>query len=174
MRQIFFLIPLLLLGISCFAQDDDEESPTKFCNEEIDKKAMGFYVKGIDKKKYKKPERLEFLTKSLQIEPDFAEANLMLGLEIIVRLKLEEAPFAPAVPFFLRAIAVCPQIHSEPYYYIGFHYYEIAKNDSAKYYLQKFLEFPINIYNCDMSSLSKGDAHFYSFFSLVIYMIRHY
>jgi hypothetical protein len=47
-------------------------------------------------------------------------------------------------------------------------------NGKKLWFLQKLLEFPINIYNCDVSSLGKGDAHFYSFFSLVIYMIRHY
>ena len=140
MRKLI-LIPLFCLSFSLAAQDDDEKGSSRLCSDNIDKKAMSLYEKGRDKKKYKKPERLEYLMKALEIEPDFAEANLALGLEIIVRMKLENASFAPAVPYFLKAIASCPQVHSEPYYYIGFDYYEKEKNDSAKKYLQKFLDF---------------------------------
>lgn len=140
MRKLLF-IPLLFISFSIFAQDDEENAPTKFCNDNLDKKALGLYEKGIDKKKYKKPERLGFLMKALEIEPDFAEANLTMGLELIVRLKLENASFAPAVPYFLKAIAACPEIHSEPYYYIGFDYYEKEKDDSAQKYLKKFVDF---------------------------------
>ncbi len=141
MPKLLFLTPLLALGLSCYPQDDDDKGPAKLCNEILDKKALSYYEKGRDKKKYKKPERLEFLMKALQLEPEFAEANLALGLEIVVRVKLENSSFAPAVPFFLRAIQACPQIHSEPYYYIGFDYYERGMNDSAVYYLKKFIDF---------------------------------
>ena len=102
-----------------FAQDEDETT-SKFCVEIDNKKALRLYEKAIDKKKYKKPERLAFLRECLELEPDFAEANLAMSREIIVHCKLENKPFAPAVPFLLKAIAVCPKIHSEPYYYIGF------------------------------------------------------
>lgn len=140
MRKLF-IIPLLYLSLSITAQDDEDKAPSKFCSDAIDKKAMSLYEKGTDKKKYKKPERLEYLMKALEIEPDFAEANLALAFEIIVRMKLENASFAPAVPYLLKSIASCPQIHSEPYYYIGFDYYEKEKNDSAKKYLKKFMDF---------------------------------
>src|SRR6218665_1198134 len=141
MRKALFLTPLLAGSLCFFGQDDDDKGPSKLCSDNLDKKALSLYEKGRDKKKYKKPERLEYLMKALEIEPDFAEANLAVGLEIVVRLKLENASFSPAVPFFLKAIASCPQIHSEPYYYIGFDYYEKAKNDSAAKYLKKFVAF---------------------------------
>ena len=141
MRKLLLFLPLLALTASLYGQEDDEKTPSKLCNEGIDKKALSFYEKGRDKKKYKKPERLDFLMKALQIEPDFAEANLTLAFEMVVRIKLEEAAFAPTVPFFMRAIASCPQIHSEPYYYIGFSYYEREMNDSTLKYLQKFIAF---------------------------------
>jgi outer membrane protein OmpA-like peptidoglycan-associated protein len=140
MRKILLVIPFIVFGLSAVAQEDEDDLP-KFCKEDLDKKAISLYEKGRNKKKYKKPERLQFLMKALQLEPDFAEANLAIGLEIVVRMKLENASFAPAVPFFIRAIQACPQVHSEPYYYIGFDYYEKEKNDSAAYYLQKFVDF---------------------------------
>jgi outer membrane protein OmpA-like peptidoglycan-associated protein len=141
MRKILFLIPLLAGSLCFFGQDDEEKGPAKLCSDAIDKKALSLYEKGRDKKKYKKPERLEFLMKALEIEPDFAEANLAVALEIIVRIKLENGSFTPAIPFLLKAIASCPQIHSEPYYYIGYDYYEQGKNDSAVKYLKKFVAF---------------------------------
>src|SRR5205085_582689 len=97
--------------------------------------------KGTDKKKYKKPERLEFLMNALKLEPEFAEANLAMGLELAARSKLENKAFTQTVPFFYKAIASCPKVHSEPYYYLGFDYYERQMNDSAVKYLQKFLDF---------------------------------
>lgn len=136
------LLPLLFafLFITSSAQDD-ENTPKKLCNEDLNKKAISYYEKACDKKKYKKPERIEFLSKALELEPDFAEAHLRLGLEMVVRLKLDEKPFTPAVPAFLAAIKSCPQVHSEPYYYIGYDYYEQTKNDSAIKYLEKFIAF---------------------------------
>ena len=136
-----FLLPFLLLfSISFFAQEEEEGS-SKFCVEIDNKKALKLYEKAIDKKKYKKPERLGFLRECLAEEPDFAEANLAMAREIVVHSKLENKSFAAAVPFFYKAIAACPKIHSEPYYYIGFNYYEEMKNDSAIKYLQYFLKF---------------------------------
>ena len=131
----------MFYSVSFFAQYDEEETTTKFCVEIDSKKALKLYEKAIDKKKYKKPERLGFLRECLEEEPDFAEANLAMAREIVVHSKLENQSFAAAIPFFYKAIAVCPQIHSEPYYYIGFNYYEEIKNDSAIKYLQLFLKF---------------------------------
>jgi outer membrane protein OmpA-like peptidoglycan-associated protein/tetratricopeptide (TPR) repeat protein len=138
-KQII-LFSFLLCTTQFFAQDEDE-STSKFCVEIDNKKALKLYEKAIDKKKYKKPERLAFLRECLAEEPDFAEANLAMAREIIVHCKLEDKSFAAAVPFLLKAIAVCPKIHSEPYYYIGYNFYEETKNDSAIKYLQQFLKF---------------------------------
>lgn len=138
MKKILFVF-IIFCSVKAFSQED-EGGENKLCNE-VSKDALKLYEKGIDKKKYKKPERLDFLRKCLQEEPDFAEANLAMGLEIIVHCKLENKAFTPAVPYFLKAIASCPKVHSEPYYYIGFDYYEMGKNDSAVKYLDKFVKF---------------------------------
>lgn len=140
MKNFLFLLSFICFSFLLAAQEEDEKSG-KLCNEDLVKKALQFYEKGCDKKKYKKPERLDFLSKAIAIEPDFAEANLKMGLEIVVRQKLGNQPFTPAVPYFLKAIRSCPQVHSEPYYYIGFDYYELQNNDSAIKYLEKFIAF---------------------------------
>lgn len=140
MLKQFLLISILISSVQLFSQEE-EEGQSKFCVEIDNKKALKLYEKAIDKKKYKKPERLAFLRECLAEEPDFAEANMAMAREIVVHCKLENKPFAPAIPYFLKAISVCPQIHSEPYYYIGFNYYEETKNDSAVKYLQLFTKF---------------------------------
>lgn len=139
MKHILFSF-FLLYSFSFVAQEE-EESASKFCVEIDNKKALKLYEKAIDKKKYKKPERLTFLRECLEEEPDFAEANMAMAREIVVHSKLENKSFGAAIPFFYKAIASCPKIHSEPYYYIGFNYYEETKNDSAIKYLQYFIKF---------------------------------
>jgi outer membrane protein OmpA-like peptidoglycan-associated protein len=140
MTKLTYILPFLFINLTLLAQD--EETPSKkLCNEDISKKAITLWEKGTDKKKYKKPERLEFLMKALEMEPDFAEAHLAMGQELVARCILEEKPFKPTRPFFYKAIASCPQIHSEPYYYLGFSYYEELQNDSAVKYLEKFMAF---------------------------------
>ncbi len=131
---------LILISFSAYSQED-EEGPKKFCQELDNKEALKLFEKATDKKKYKKPERLEFLRKCLASEPEFAEANLAMGNEIVVTCKLNNKSFSQAIPYFYRAIVSCPQIHSEPFYFIGFNYYEEAKNDSAIKYLEKFIKF---------------------------------
>lgn len=142
MIKQLLLIAFLSFSFLAIAQDEDDEKGAKqFCNEIDNKEALKLYEKATDKKKYKKPERLEFLRKCLESEPDFAEANLAMGNEIVVHCKLENKPFKAAIPYFYKAIGACPQVHSEPYYFIGFNYYEEVKNDSAIKYLEKFIKF---------------------------------
>src|SRR5882757_4789338 len=131
MQKNILLLLLAFFSISITAQDDDK----KMCNDNTDKKALKLYEKGIDKKQFKKAERLDFLVKALAIEPDFAEANNAMGLEIAGLCKLEDKPFTASIPYFLKAIRSCPKVHSEAYYYIGFENYEKAKNDTAIKYL---------------------------------------
>ncbi|HWY38340.1 MAG TPA: OmpA family protein [Bacteroidia bacterium] len=134
------LTAFFLFTISCISSAQDEEKKPA-CPEPENKKAVELYKKALDKKKYKKPERLDMLNKAVQLEPGYAEAYLYIGNEIIVKCKLDNLPFSAARPYFLNAIRSCPKIHSQPYYYIGFSYYEDAMNDSAVKYLNLFLKF---------------------------------
>jgi outer membrane protein OmpA-like peptidoglycan-associated protein len=138
-RSFFLIFIFLVTQQRAIGQEDGETK--KFCIEIDNKKALKLYQKGTDKKNYKKPERMEFLAKCMEMEPDFAEANLAVGFEIAVRCKLDNKPFTPTIPFFMKAIKACPQIHSQPYYYIGFDFYEQMKNDSAIRYLNLFVNF---------------------------------
>ncbi|MGZ3862312.1 MAG: OmpA family protein [Bacteroidia bacterium] len=142
MKRILSIIAFsLIFSFASFAQDEESNEKKPACPQPDNKKALDLYKKGIDKKKYKKPERLNFLYDCVKLEPDFADANLFIGNEIIVKCKLDNLPFSTARPYFLEAIRACPKIHSEPYYYIGYSYYEDVKNDSAIKYLNLFLKF---------------------------------
>jgi outer membrane protein OmpA-like peptidoglycan-associated protein len=141
MKRSLLLLFFAFAFYPCLAQEGDDYEETSYCKDDIDKKARSYYEKARDKKKYKKPERIEFLTKALEIDPDFAEAHLRMGFEMEVRLRLDEKPYKPLIQPFTAAIKNCPQIHSDPYYFIGFAYYEMLQNDSAKRYLDLFLNF---------------------------------
>lgn len=134
--RIILIVVVMFSGLLLSSQEDGDKT---YCKE-IDKKLEKTFLKATDRKN-PKPERLKYLRECLQEDPDFAEANLAMGLEIIVHCKIESKAFTPAVPFFMKAIANCPQVHSEPYYYIGFDYYEMGKLDSAVKYLDKFVKF---------------------------------
>lgn len=144
---LFFICSsVMLLG-----QEDENKNA---CPPVENKKAIALYEKALDKKKYKvKAERLDFLKKAIELEPDYAEAHLKYSMEILVYSKLNNSTFAPAIPSFKKAVEICPQIHSEPYYYIGFYYYEEMKNDSAIYWLDKFVKFKDD----DENKFSKTD-----------------
>lgn len=168
MLKYLLSFALITSSYALFAQDDESEDSgsKKLCVDIDNKNALKLFEKAKDKKKYKKPERLEFLRKCLEEEPDFPEANMLMGNEIVVTCKLQNKSFAPAIPFFYKAIGQCPQIHSEPYYYIGFNYYEEVKNDSAIKYLEKFIKFKDE----DMSKFSKDyEAEIYQAKEMVKY-----
>lgn len=136
-------LPITLFFVSSsFMLIGQEDENKNACPPIENKKAIALYEKGTDKKKYKvKAERIEFLKKAFELEPEYAEAHLKYAQELLTYSKLNNTTFAPCVPSFRKAVEVCPQIHSEPYYYIGFYYYEEMKNDSAIYWLDKFIKF---------------------------------
>jgi outer membrane protein OmpA-like peptidoglycan-associated protein/tetratricopeptide (TPR) repeat protein len=138
----YTLILILLFSLSlnfAIAQDKSEDKTS--CSVIENKKANKLFEKAQDKKKYKKQERIEILKSALDEEPEFAAAYLQIGMELVVNCKLNNTSFSSVVPFFRKAIDICPQIHASPYYYIGFDFYDSSKQDSAIFWLQKFLDF---------------------------------
>lgn len=136
MKLKFALFPLLVIGFfinTSNAQDDA-------CPEMENKKAKKAYEAGIDKK-IKKTERMEFLKKALEMEPDYVEANFAYADERIKTLIYENASFKPVEEYYKKVIDNCPKYHSDPYYYLGFIYYEEQNWEQAAKYLKEFLNF---------------------------------
>lgn len=122
------------MGISALAQDE------KPCQEIENKKAIKLYEQGIDKKN-KKEERIAFLKQALALEPDYVDANFAFAEERIKTLIYEDAPFKPMEAYFKKVIEICPNYHSDPYYYLGFIAYEESQWDDAVKYLKQYQNF---------------------------------
>lgn len=131
---LIFLFIILIGNVQ--AQSDGTE-----CGAVDDKKAIALYKKAQDMQKYKKEERMAFLKQALDMEPDYADALFMYAEELIKTEQYEQSSFAPAAEYFKKLIAICPNYHSDPYYFIGFSYYEDEKYQDAITYLQKFLNY---------------------------------
>ena len=139
--KFYFFSFFFLIFFNFFSQNDDDF----FCHEISEKKAITLFKKGIDKKKYReKKERIDFLSQAIELDSQFVEAHFALAQELLVYWKLEKMQFNPIASLLKRVIRTCPEFHAEPYYYIGYNYYELGENDSAKKYLEQFLQFKSN------------------------------
>jgi outer membrane protein OmpA-like peptidoglycan-associated protein/tetratricopeptide (TPR) repeat protein len=132
--KLFFALLIVLLSVGANAQSDST------CQQMDDSKAVELYKKGTDKKRPKE-ERMPNLQKALQLEPDYVDANFAYAEELIKTAITKQASFDQAATYFLKVIQVCPKYHSDPYYFVGFSYYEAEKYPEAVTYLEKFLKF---------------------------------
>ncbi len=123
-----------MISFSVTSQDETK------CQEIDNKKAINLYEQGLNKK-YKKEERLAFLKQAMDLEPDYVDANFAYAEERIKTLIYENAAFKPTEPYFKKVIEICPKYHSDPYYYLGFIYYEEENWIEAEKYLKEFLNF---------------------------------
>jgi outer membrane protein OmpA-like peptidoglycan-associated protein len=133
MKYLLFFFSIFFVT-SVFAQDEVK------CQEIDNKKAVKAYEQGIDKKN-KKEERLAFLKQALELEPDYVDANFAFAMERIKTLIYADQSFKPTEPYFKKVIEICPKYHSNPYYFLGFIYYEEEKWEESVKYLKLFLNF---------------------------------
>jgi outer membrane protein OmpA-like peptidoglycan-associated protein len=136
-RYVLSSAVMLCMAGAALAQDDEKSA----CKEIDNKDAIKLYEKGIDKKKYEKPERMKFLLEALEMEPDYAEANWAYAEGILQKLRLDNKPYKPVEPYLLKVIENCPKLHSSPYYYLGFLYYEEQNWENAIKYLKQYVDF---------------------------------
>lgn len=131
MNKIYCVVVLLFAVHFLYAQDE------KPCQVMENEKAVKLYKQGIDKKN-KKEERLDFLKKAIDLEPDYVDANFAYAEEKIKTLIYLNAAFKPTEEYFKKVVQLCPNYHSDPWYYLGFIYYEEEKWDSCMKYLKGF------------------------------------
>jgi len=153
---IFFF---LFISFSAFAQDETK------CQEIDNKKAVKAYEEGINKKN-KKDERLAALKQAIALEPDYVDANFAFAMERIKTLIYENAAFKPTEPYFKKVVEICPKYHSNPYYYLGFIYYEDENWKESAKYLKSFLDFKDD-------DINKYDKNYDAFLSQAKQMYRH-
>lgn len=129
-----FLFFVIIISAKLYSQDEAK------CQDIDDKKAVKLYEQGIDKKN-KKEQRLAFLLQAIELQPDYVDANFAYASERIKTLIYENAAFKPVESYLKKVIEICPKYHSDPYYYLGFIYYEEEKWDDATKYLKLYLNF---------------------------------
>ncbi len=129
----FFL--LSSFAIPLFAQDEAK------CQEIDNKKAVKLYEQGLDKSKFKKEERLAFLKQAMELEPDYVDANFTFAEERIKTLSISEEKYKPVEPYLKKVIEICPNYHSDPYYYLGFIAWEDENYDDCIKYLKLYVAF---------------------------------
>ncbi len=118
-RGLGFLL-ILFLATSVSAQEEDCPLPDN-------KKAVKNWKQGLDRKKNKKGERIQYLMDAIKAEPEFAQA-LWAYSEISIKDARRKGKLPTSVKDELETvIAICPQLHSSPYFYLA----EIAMNEQA-------------------------------------------
>lgn len=132
-RCFFFLIIYVVGANSGFAQDD--------CDEDISEKAIKLVEKAKDRKKYSKEKRIEFLRDALEEEEDYAEANYMLGMEVIKTAIARGSGHSSSIKYFEKVSNLCPNFHSDVYYYLGSIYLGQKEYIKAAENQKKFLSF---------------------------------
>jgi hypothetical protein len=125
-RSFIPLYILIFLASHVGAQDD--------CGGTSDKKAVGLYEKGLERKKYDKKKRMQFLRESIEADDDFLAPRLEIAKQIIRTAKYQGSTIAPAVKHFKKIIELCPEYHSDPYFFLGEYYLEEEERfDLRKY-----------------------------------------
>lgn len=125
---------LVLTQITSIAQEG--------CDYQPGSKVSKWLEQSKDSKKYSQEERFEFLEKSLEEEPNCLPALQRLGELNFLKSKRTGAPFTIPKQYLEKLIEICPEYHSEPYYFLGAMCYADHEYDQALIYFEKFLRFP--------------------------------
>jgi outer membrane protein OmpA-like peptidoglycan-associated protein len=136
-----FKTGLCLLCLYSFTERASAQEEKDKCHVTDDKKALALYEKGCDNKKYKREERIDFLTKATEADPEYVDAYYKLASIQVILANLHQNPYDGALPYFKKVIEICPSFHSDPFYYVGYTYYVNEKYAEAIPFLQKYLDF---------------------------------
>lgn len=143
-KTILSVLAFAVLSMGLFAQDD-EQTPAASggCGAPDNKEAVKLYEKAQDKKKYTFEERMEYLNECIALEPEWADANLLMANMWIKKASADEHPntYPQATRYLKAAVNSCPTIGAEPFYLLGQQYYTDEQWNDAITYLDKFLKF---------------------------------
>ena len=106
---------LMVLVVFCTA----EKTYWQECGIELDAKAQKLLDKSQDKKKYKSAQRTQFLKDALELDENCLECMFQLGKKAYRRAKNETYDFGLAKDYLTPLVSLCPEYHSDPYYYLG-------------------------------------------------------
>lgn len=131
---------LLVVPVEAAAQKNKEDSG---CPQPDNKDAQKQYDKARDLGKYEFNERLGFVAKAIELEPEWADANMLMATMIIKKAKVDGHPteYKAALKYLIAAVNACPQIGAEPYMLIGSQYFYDEQYAEAIPWLEKFVKF---------------------------------
>ncbi len=128
----------MVLVVFCTA----EKTYGQECGIELDAKAQKLLDKSQDKKKYKSAQRTQFLKDALELDESCLECMFQLGKKAYRRAKNETYDFGLAKDYLTPLVSLCPEYHSDPYYYLGAMAYADQEYSQALEYFDKFIHFP--------------------------------
>ncbi len=100
MKKIIYYILLVFCSSPFIGIAQDEKQTT--CPEITNKKALENLEKGRNKKKYEFKERMEYIKKALEDEPDFAEAQYEMAMLQVTLAVGNGTSFKPAEKYLLK------------------------------------------------------------------------
>jgi outer membrane protein OmpA-like peptidoglycan-associated protein len=144
-KYISVFVLLLTLTFESFAQKKKGEEEKVSCVEVTQAKAIKLYKQSLDKSKYEKKQRMDFLKQAIEIEPDYVEALSIYAHELIKTARFEGTSFKPAEKYLLRVVELCPDYDNYAYYYLGQIALGAKKYADAAKHFDKFLKYPDEI-----------------------------
>lgn len=139
--KTYLYIPFLLLSLTLFSSPE-RASAQDACASEPSSKVLKWLEQSKDTKKYEAEQRQEFLSKALEEDPNCLACLRWQGELYYLRSKRSGSDFGPAKLMFEKLIELCPEYHSEPYYFLGAMSYADREYTKAEGYFEKFLRFP--------------------------------
>jgi len=112
------------------------------CEYEPSSKAAKLLEKSQDKKKYKSDQRHEFLLDALDEDEGCLPCMHKLGVSGFKKAKRANSSFGTAEQYLSDLIEMCPDYHSDPFYYLGAINYANQDYDKALEYFERYLHFP--------------------------------
>lgn len=120
------------------------------CEQDLSSKTLKLLEKGKSKK-HPRNERMGYLNEALEIDENCLECMFILGIDYFKKAKSSSASYKPSENNFKELIRLCPNYHSDPYYYLGVIYYGRSNYGEALKYFELFVQFPLD----DDSKFSK-------------------
>ena len=130
----FTLFLLLLLSVPVLGQDN--------CVYEASPKIEKLLAQSRDTKKYDPDQRMGFLEKSLDEDPNCLPCLFRIAEINFLRSKRSGGSFGPAKEYLEKVVSICPLYHSELYYFLGAMSYANKEYDQAKTQFEQFMRFP--------------------------------
>ena len=132
-RKLFISFLSMTFSLVAYSQNC-EYTPSKNIQKLLEKSSAS--------KKYKSEERMAFLEKAIEEDPECLPCLLKLGEMKFIHAKLSSSSFESSLKLFQDLKLKCEDYHSEMYYYMGAMNYAGRHYEEAIECFDKFLRFP--------------------------------